>query len=391
MPAGRSPSPAASHFRRRGVAAILREGFVGAVARCERATSIGELVAILENGGSDALAEVLDELVIRLGQDLFQWLTFKTLGRLHRLFSLWLATGVFVQMLVIRMLVRDGAWRAMLVSNAETSCSMLLRSFCVCWVLWVGGLYLGLSKVCSDLGGLALLIALTIIWIIGDQVAIRALWPVLLSRRWQNARRLLLSNAGPLLALCLLWPSIYTCPSGSKCADMLLWLSPHEQLPAKIEMALDVGASLAHDNTFGIPADITVKDCQVFYPPVSAGRVVKVYDGDTITIAAKIEETIYKFPVRLVGIDTAEMATKNPTEKEAAVLTRDALHGRIFGENVRLADVSYDKYGRLLADVRLGHTSLSEWLIKNNFAVPYNGGTKKPPSDWLKFLAGGYT
>ena len=63
--------------------------------------------------------------------------------------------------------------------------------------------------------------------------------------------------------------------------------------------------------------------------------MVKVYDGDTITIAAKIEETIYKFPVRLVGIDTAEMATKNPTEKEAAVLTRDVLHGRIVGENVR--------------------------------------------------------
>ena len=48
-----------------------------------------------------------------------------------------------------------------------------------------------------------------------------------------------------------------------------------------------------------LPQDLNVKDLPEFIPPVNSGRVVKVYDGDTITVASKIpnlkNSKIYKF------------------------------------------------------------------------------------------------
>ena len=43
---------------------------------------------------------------------------------------------------------------------------------------------------------------------------------------------------------------------------------------------------------------------------------------------------------------------------------------------VRLENVSYDKYGRILCNLYLDDISISEWLMSNHFAVSYDGGTK---------------
>ena len=121
-----------------------------------------------------------------------------------------------------------------------------------------------------------------------------------------------------------------------------------------------------------------------FSPDVKYGKVIKVYDGDTITIASKPykDYPIYRFSVRLNGIDTPELKTKNENEKKHAIIARDALHERIFGKYVELKNVSYEKYGRLLADVYLDDENLNDWLIMNNFATKYDGGTKKKPDEW---------
>ena len=37
--------------------------------------------------------------------------------------------------------------------------------------------------------------------------------------------------------------------------------------------------------------DIEYKDTTPFIPPVSEGKVIKVYDGDTITIASKMPQS----------------------------------------------------------------------------------------------------
>jgi endonuclease YncB( thermonuclease family) len=122
-----------------------------------------------------------------------------------------------------------------------------------------------------------------------------------------------------------------------------------------------------------------------FVPPIQVGKVIKVYDGDTFTMVSKLPHTegpIYRFSVRMNGIDSPEIKGKTATEKELAKKSRDALSNLILGKIVVLKNVSTEKYGRILADVYLGELFVNEWMIENKYAVKYDGGTKERPDDW---------
>jgi endonuclease YncB( thermonuclease family) len=136
--------------------------------------------------------------------------------------------------------------------------------------------------------------------------------------------------------------------------------------------------------------DIHWEDTSVFTYPVKGGRVIKVYDGDTITIASKIpieKSPIYRFSVRLNGIDTPEMKGPGVTadEKNAANQAKDFISNLILNKYVRLENVQNEKYGRILADVYIGDIHVNELLLKERHAVAYNGGTKIKPTSWLKY------
>lgn len=129
-----------------------------------------------------------------------------------------------------------------------------------------------------------------------------------------------------------------------------------------------------------------------FVPPIKKGRVVKIYDGDTITIAAKLpysSSPLYRFSVRLNGIDTPELHTKNLEEKEMAEKARDALKMQIMNKEVELKNTTTEKYGRLLADVYCDSFYVNEWLVNERFAVKYDGGTKKTPESWKRYKESG--
>lgn len=140
--------------------------------------------------------------------------------------------------------------------------------------------------------------------------------------------------------------------------------------------------------------DATWKNTTEFVPLVTEGKVIKVYDCDTITIATKFpylttlneSNTIYRFHVRLLGIDTPEMKTKNEDEKTIAHMAQKTLSELILNKNVSLKNTSLDKYGRILANVYMENgVELSKWAIENRFAVFYDGGTKKPPKSWTEY------
>jgi endonuclease YncB( thermonuclease family) len=138
--------------------------------------------------------------------------------------------------------------------------------------------------------------------------------------------------------------------------------------------------------------DIKWEDTVEFTFPIEGGRVIKVYDGDTITIASKLpfnDSPLYRLSVRLNGIDTPEIKGKNEDEKMAAKQTRDALAALILNKYVTLKNIQSEKYGRILADVYFGDLHLNEWLIKEKYAVKYDGGTKKSPTSWLKYRISG--
>ena len=75
-------------------------------------------------------------------------------------------------------------------------------------------------------------------------------------------------------------------------------------------------------------SDIKWEDTVEFTFPITGGRVIKVYDADTITIASKLPydaSPMYRLSVRLNGIDTPEIKGKGVSdeEKESAKAARD--------------------------------------------------------------------
>lgn len=122
-----------------------------------------------------------------------------------------------------------------------------------------------------------------------------------------------------------------------------------------------------------------------FVPPVTRGKVIKVYDGDTITIASKLpykSSQMYRFSVRLRGIDSPEIKSKSLAEKDLAMNSKIALSNLILEKNVDLKNISTEKYGRILADVYIDNVNVNTWMLENKLALPYDGGKKTRPPEW---------
>ena len=116
-----------------------------------------------------------------------------------------------------------------------------------------------------------------------------------------------------------------------------------------------------------------------FVPPITEGEVISVYDGDTITIVSKLPydaSPLYRFLVRLAGIDCAEIKGKTEKERELAQAAKNALQKLTLNKVVSLKNLKNEKYGRVLADVYLGDLHVNQWLLDNKYAVQYSGGTK---------------
>jgi endonuclease YncB( thermonuclease family) len=129
-----------------------------------------------------------------------------------------------------------------------------------------------------------------------------------------------------------------------------------------------------------------------FVPPIITGIVIKVYDGDTITIASKLpypESPIYRFSVRLNGIDCPEIKGKDENEKECAKIAKEEMTKLAFKQIVTLKNVQTEKYGRLLADVYVKDINLNKHLLEQRLAVKYDGGTKICPRNWMDYYCKG--
>ena len=132
-------------------------------------------------------------------------------------------------------------------------------------------------------------------------------------------------------------------------------------------------------------ADATYANTKPFVPPLRDVKVVKTYDGDTITVAAFLCDSIYRFSVRIKGIDCPEMKSSDPNEKKVALEAKDYVQQLLLHQMVTLENVETEKYGRLLADVWFQGQSVATLLTQQHLAVPYDGGHKTPPSNWLTF------
>ena len=117
-------------------------------------------------------------------------------------------------------------------------------------------------------------------------------------------------------------------------------------------------------------------------------RVTDIHDGDTLKVTAHVFGDVHKFTLRLAGIDTPEVRTRDAAEKSAGLASRDHVMKRLgFAPGdacvcmVQARFHGFDKYGRVLADVyATGETeSLSEEMLRLGLAKAYDGGHKSPP------------
>jgi endonuclease YncB( thermonuclease family) len=154
-----------------------------------------------------------------------------------------------------------------------------------------------------------------------------------------------------------------------KCIKSLLYCNKSSDNKSDVDYLVDV----VYENT--VP----------FVPPITVGKVIKVYDGDTFTMISRLPYTegpIYRFSVRINGIDSPEIKGKTNNEKELAKQSRDAISNLILGKIVTLKNITTEKYGRILADVYIGNVCVNDWMLTNKYAVKYDGGTKLRPDEW---------
>jgi micrococcal nuclease len=134
------------------------------------------------------------------------------------------------------------------------------------------------------------------------------------------------------------------------------------------------------------------KDTIPFIPPIKGGNVIKVYDGDTITIASKIpieNSPMYRFSVRLNGVDTPEIKGSTEEEKLCAKEIQKRISELILHKDIQLKNMGNEKWGRILADVYMDNIHINKLLIDERLAVTYDGGTKNLPVSWKRYKENG--
>ena len=125
-------------------------------------------------------------------------------------------------------------------------------------------------------------------------------------------------------------------------------------------------------------------------------RVISIHDGDTLTAVFPLHDKYWKFTIRLKGIDTCEMKSKNTQIKHLADKARDRLVSLITGKSrydfenqvclVHLSCHEFDKYGRLLCDIystTQPYTSVADVLVIEKLAYVYNGDSRLSEDEQL--------
>ena len=116
-----------------------------------------------------------------------------------------------------------------------------------------------------------------------------------------------------------------------------------------------------------------------------ACKINKVLDGDTVDIDLDLGFNIIlaNQHVRMTGIDTPESRTTNKEEKPRGLLSKKKLSEQLpIGSWQKITtsrpDNNDDKFGRILGEFILEDgTNVNQWLIKNNYAVAYQGENKE--------------
>lgn len=110
-------------------------------------------------------------------------------------------------------------------------------------------------------------------------------------------------------------------------------------------------------------------------------KIVRVVDGDTVDVDVDLGFNLWKHGerIRLFGIDTEEVRTKDAEEKASGLEAKAAVERMLHkGGTYRLVTEEKDKYGRYLGYIYVaGKVSVNDALLRAGLAVPYTGQSKE--------------
>ncbi len=105
---------------------------------------------------------------------------------------------------------------------------------------------------------------------------------------------------------------------------------------------------------------------------VIEGKVVKVSDGDTITVLDKDNK---QYKIRFQGIDAPE------SKQDFGQVSKENLANMIFGRQVKVVWSKMDKYGRTVGKVLLDGRDINIEQIKAGLAWHYKAYAKEQPAE----------
>lgn len=113
---------------------------------------------------------------------------------------------------------------------------------------------------------------------------------------------------------------------------------------------------------------------------ITVDEIVRVYDGDTITVNIDAWPALLgkEIGIRVRGIDTPEIRGECEYEKVRAKLARDFAEQVLReAQSVQLVSMERGKYFRIVADVMHDGKSLAYTLMEHGYGRPYTGGSRE--------------
>jgi endonuclease YncB( thermonuclease family) len=98
-------------------------------------------------------------------------------------------------------------------------------------------------------------------------------------------------------------------------------------------------------------------------------KVLSVYDGDTITIAIKLDKHYFQRRVRMYGYESPEMKPlkklKNRDEIiKNAKIAKNVLEDKILSKIVECHIIGFDKYGWILANIIYSGENINDLCVE---------------------------
>ena len=116
-------------------------------------------------------------------------------------------------------------------------------------------------------------------------------------------------------------------------------------------------------------------------------EVIRVIDGDTIDCFIDLGFNVsIKSRIRLHGINTPETRTRDIKEKHYGIEAKLKLCKLLEDNEVTMVSHGIGKFGRVLGVLYVDDVNINDILVKEGYAIEYNGGKRMETCELLEYL-----